>query len=49
MLRMRPYTSQELIKNNEPGWLVDKDVDKISSWDPTLHNHPFTFDRIFTE
>lgn len=49
MLRLRPFTDAELSKNPGAGWVIDKEVDWISSKDSSLHHHPFTFDKIFTE
>jgi len=48
ILRIRPFTQEEISKNAQEGWEIDKDVDKIQAKDLNMHHHPFTFDKIFT-
>lgn len=47
--RIRPYTKNELLSNIKDGWIIDEAIDRIWAKDQSMHHHPFTFDKIFTE
>lgn len=48
ILRIRPFTTDELQRRCQEAWSVDKDIERIEAMDKNMHHHPFTFDKIFT-